>query len=48
MTARELDGLDRAIISQLQQDGRRPFRAIARSLGVGGGHRALPRHPSAG
>jgi Lrp/AsnC family transcriptional regulator for asnA, asnC and gidA len=35
MTLRELDTLDRAIISQLQQDGRRPFRAIARSLGVG-------------
>ncbi|HLH67377.1 MAG TPA: Lrp/AsnC family transcriptional regulator [Solirubrobacteraceae bacterium] len=31
---RELDALDRAIISQLQVDGRRPFRAIARSLGV--------------
>ncbi|HUB04304.1 MAG TPA: Lrp/AsnC family transcriptional regulator [Solirubrobacteraceae bacterium] len=37
MTARELDGLDRAIISQLQQDGRRPYRAIARSLGVAEG-----------
>ncbi len=37
MTARKLDDLDRAIISQLQEDGRRPFRAIARSLGVGEG-----------
>jgi Lrp/AsnC family transcriptional regulator, regulator for asnA, asnC and gidA len=34
MTPRELDQLDRAIISQLQEDGRRPYRAIARSLGV--------------
>jgi len=31
---RELDALDRAIISHLQADGRRPFRAIARALGV--------------
>lgn len=31
---RELDALDRAIISRLQFDGRRPFRAIARELGV--------------
>jgi Lrp/AsnC family transcriptional regulator for asnA, asnC and gidA len=37
MTLRELDRLDRAIISQLQEDGRRPLRAIARSLGVGEG-----------
>jgi Lrp/AsnC family transcriptional regulator for asnA, asnC and gidA len=37
MTRHELDQLDRAIISQLQEDGRRPFRAIARSLGVGEG-----------
>jgi Lrp/AsnC family transcriptional regulator, regulator for asnA, asnC and gidA len=37
VTARQLDQLDRAIISQLQEDGRRPFRAIARSLGVGEG-----------
>lgn len=37
MTPHELDELDRAIISQLQEDGRRPFRAIARSLGVGEG-----------
>ena len=34
---RELDSLDRAIISQLQMDGRRPFRAIARALGVAEG-----------
>ena len=32
--SRELDELDRAIISQLQIDGRRSFRAIARALGV--------------
>lgn len=37
MTPRRLDELDRAIISQLQEDGRRAFRAIARSLGVGEG-----------
>jgi Lrp/AsnC family transcriptional regulator for asnA, asnC and gidA len=37
MTPRRLDELDRAIISQLQEDGRRPFRAIARSLGVAEG-----------
>jgi Lrp/AsnC family transcriptional regulator, regulator for asnA, asnC and gidA len=37
MTPRELDQLDRAIISQLQEDGRRPYRAIARSLGVAEG-----------
>lgn len=29
-----LDALDRAIISQLQIDGRRPFAAIARDVGV--------------
>ncbi|HWD74745.1 MAG TPA: Lrp/AsnC family transcriptional regulator [Solirubrobacteraceae bacterium] len=34
---RQLDALDRAIISQLQTDGRRPFRAIARSLNVAEG-----------
>jgi Lrp/AsnC family transcriptional regulator for asnA, asnC and gidA len=34
---RELDDLDRAIISQLQVDGRRPFRAVARTLGVAEG-----------
>jgi Lrp/AsnC family transcriptional regulator for asnA, asnC and gidA len=34
---RQLDALDRAIISQLQVDGRRPFRAIARSLNVAEG-----------
>ncbi len=37
MTAPHLDQLDRAIISQLQEDGRRPFRAIARALGVSEG-----------
>lgn len=37
MTPRQLDDLDRGIISQLQQDGRRPFRAIARALGVAEG-----------
>jgi Lrp/AsnC family transcriptional regulator for asnA, asnC and gidA len=37
MTALHLDNLDRAIISQLQEDGRRPFRAIARSLDIGEG-----------
>jgi DNA-binding Lrp family transcriptional regulator len=37
MTPRRLDELDRAIISQLQEDGRKPFRAIARSLGVAEG-----------
>lgn len=30
----EIDELDRAIISELQQDGRRPFREIARNLGA--------------
>ncbi len=30
----ELDDLDRAIISSLQDDGRRPFREIARRLSV--------------
>jgi Lrp/AsnC family transcriptional regulator, regulator for asnA, asnC and gidA len=32
-----VDELDRAIIAQLQEDGRRAFRAIARSLGVAEG-----------
>jgi Lrp/AsnC family transcriptional regulator for asnA, asnC and gidA len=32
--AHQLDTLDRAIISQLQIDGRRPFAAIARAVGV--------------
>jgi Lrp/AsnC family transcriptional regulator, regulator for asnA, asnC and gidA len=35
--ARQLDAVDRAIISQLQVDGRRPFAAIARELGVAEG-----------
>lgn len=30
----EIDGLDRAILSELQRDGRRPYREIARNLGV--------------
>lgn len=34
MTLEELDDLDRSIISQLQEDGRRPFRVIAEELGV--------------
>jgi Lrp/AsnC family transcriptional regulator for asnA, asnC and gidA len=33
----QLDELDRAIIAQLQIDGRRAYRAIARSLGVAEG-----------
>ena len=33
----QLDELDRAIVAQLQVDGRRPYRAIARSLGVAEG-----------
>ncbi len=33
----QLDELDRAIVAQLQFDGRRPYRAIARSLGVAEG-----------
>jgi Lrp/AsnC family transcriptional regulator for asnA, asnC and gidA len=37
VTPRRLDELDRGIISHLQQDGRRPFRAIARALGVAEG-----------
>jgi Lrp/AsnC family transcriptional regulator for asnA, asnC and gidA len=37
VSPRPLDGLDRGIISQLQEDGRRPFRAIARTLGVSEG-----------
>ncbi|MGW1006929.1 Lrp/AsnC family transcriptional regulator [Streptomyces sp. NPDC002520] len=36
MTA-ELDDLDRAIIAELEQDGRRAFREIARSLDVSEG-----------
>jgi Lrp/AsnC family transcriptional regulator, regulator for asnA, asnC and gidA len=32
-----LDDLDRAIISELQEDGRRAFREISRSLGVSEG-----------
>jgi Lrp/AsnC family transcriptional regulator for asnA, asnC and gidA len=32
--AGDIDALDRAIISELQQDGRRPFREIARNLGA--------------
>ncbi|HEV7564315.1 MAG TPA: Lrp/AsnC family transcriptional regulator [Solirubrobacterales bacterium] len=34
LTLEELDELDRSIISQLQEDGRRPFRAIAEALEV--------------
>jgi Lrp/AsnC family transcriptional regulator, regulator for asnA, asnC and gidA len=37
MTALHLDHLDRMIISQLQEDGRRSFRAIARTLDVSEG-----------
>jgi Lrp/AsnC family transcriptional regulator for asnA, asnC and gidA len=37
LTLRNLDDIDRAIIAQLQEDGRRPFRAIARALDVGEG-----------
>ena len=33
-SAGPLDELDRAVVSQLMEDGRRPFRTIARSLGV--------------
>jgi Lrp/AsnC family transcriptional regulator, regulator for asnA, asnC and gidA len=33
----ELDEIDRGIIAQLQIDGRRPYRAIARALGVAEG-----------
>jgi Lrp/AsnC family transcriptional regulator, regulator for asnA, asnC and gidA len=33
----QLDELDRGIIAQLQIDGRRPYRAIARALGVAEG-----------
>ena len=33
----DLDDLDMAIVSELQIDGRRPYRAIARSLGVAEG-----------
>jgi len=29
-----LDGVDRAILRELQEDGRRPFREIARKIGV--------------
>jgi Lrp/AsnC family transcriptional regulator, regulator for asnA, asnC and gidA len=32
-----LDDLDRSIIAELQEDGRRPFREISRSLGVSEG-----------
>jgi Lrp/AsnC family transcriptional regulator for asnA, asnC and gidA len=34
LTLDELDDLDRSIISQLQEDGRRPFRVIAEALEV--------------
>jgi Lrp/AsnC family transcriptional regulator for asnA, asnC and gidA len=34
LTLDELDDLDRSIISQLQEDGRRPFRLIAEQLKV--------------
>jgi Lrp/AsnC family transcriptional regulator for asnA, asnC and gidA len=34
VTIERLDELDRAIIGQLQEDGRRPFRAIAKALSV--------------
>ncbi|MER8034823.1 Lrp/AsnC family transcriptional regulator [Streptomyces hydrogenans] len=37
MTTTELDDLDRAIIAELEQDGRRAFREIARSLEVSEG-----------
>lgn len=33
----ELDDLDRKIISELQQDSRKPFQEIARDLNVSGG-----------
>lgn len=33
----QLDELDRAIVAQLQVDGRRPYRAVARALGVSEG-----------
>lgn len=33
----DLDDLDVAIVSELQNDGRRPYRAIARKLGVAEG-----------
>ena len=33
----EFDGTDRAILRELQEDGRRSFRAIARSVGVSEG-----------
>lgn len=33
----ELDDLDRAVIAALEEDGRRPFREIARSLNVSEG-----------
>ena len=33
-TPPDVDALDRAIIAQLQRDGRRAYRAIARDLGV--------------
>ena len=34
---RDLDEIDRALITQLQQDGRRAYREMARSLGVSEG-----------
>jgi Lrp/AsnC family transcriptional regulator, regulator for asnA, asnC and gidA len=34
---RKLDGIDRALVAQLQRDGRRPYRVIARSLGISEG-----------
>jgi len=33
----EFDDIDRAILRELQEDGRRSFRAIARSVGVSEG-----------
>jgi Lrp/AsnC family transcriptional regulator for asnA, asnC and gidA len=34
MRNKQLDELDQAIVAQLMEDGRRPYRVIARSLGV--------------
>ncbi|HET6171681.1 MAG TPA: Lrp/AsnC family transcriptional regulator [Gaiellales bacterium] len=34
MRNEQLDELDRAIVGQLMEDGRRPYRVIARTLGV--------------
>ena len=46
----ELDDIDRRIIDQLQEEGRRPYTEIARAVGISEGsvRQRSPRSPSAG